>query len=145
MAIVFHKLNQHRTVVRELIPDSFVGLVVDDLAQRAAIDPGHHPPIDHNMVNKFREGRVSTAHGHLLREPGEIGLSGLAIIHVGPDLIMELIEPAVQVPSTMKDVGLSAAASIQPSRTGTCARSVSRAEPVDGFSKQPLFRCTDIS
>jgi hypothetical protein len=109
------QLDKYRTVVGELIPDGFVGLPIGDLAERGAIDPGHHPTLDNNMIDEFHERIVPATDGHLLRQRGEIG------------------------------VGPLAAASIQPSRTGTCASNVSQAELVEAFSKHPLLRCTDIS
>ncbi len=51
----------------------------------------------------------------------------------------------LKAPSTMNGVGPSAAASIQPSRTGTWASSSAQSDPVTVLSAQPLLRCTDIN
>src|SRR5262245_25616291 len=40
------QLNEHRTVVGELIPDRFALLAVVHLAERGAIDPGQDPAVD---------------------------------------------------------------------------------------------------
>jgi hypothetical protein len=132
-------------VVGELIPDGFVGLAVGHLAEGAAIDPGQDPPVDDEVVDELRERIVPTADRHLLREHGEIGVGGLTIVQVGPDLVVRLREAAVEAPRTMNGTGPRADASIQRSRTGTCASSVAQAELVEALSKQPLLRWTDMS
>jgi hypothetical protein len=91
------QLDEHRTVIGELVPHRFVGLPVGDLPGRAAIDPGQRPRIDDNVINELREGIVPAAHGHLLRECGEIGVGRLAVVELGPDAVARLIEPPVEV------------------------------------------------
>jgi hypothetical protein len=41
------QLDHHRAVVGELLPDGLVGPAVGDVAEGGAVDPGHHPPVDH--------------------------------------------------------------------------------------------------
>jgi hypothetical protein len=139
------QLDDHRAVIREFFPDGCVGLAVSHVAKGGAIDPGHHPPVDDDVVNEVGKWVVPTADGHVLRHRREVGVSGLAIVQLGPHLVMGPVQPAVEVPSTMNGLGPCAAASIQPSMTGTCAMSVGQAELVVELSKQPLLRCTDIS
>ena len=91
-------LDEHRTVVGELIPHRFVLLTIGHLAERGAIDPGHDPPVDDEVIDELRERIVPAAHGHLLGERGEIRIGRFAIVEVGPDLVIRLIEPAVEVP-----------------------------------------------
>lgn len=47
------QLDEYRRVVRDLIPDRFVGLAVGHMAERRAIHSGHYPPVDDDVVNKF--------------------------------------------------------------------------------------------
>jgi hypothetical protein len=84
-------------VVGVLIPDGFIGLAVGHPAEAGTIDPGQDPPVDNNVINKLRERLVVAAHRQLLRQRGEIGVGGRAIIEVGPDLVVRLIEAAVEV------------------------------------------------
>jgi hypothetical protein len=44
------QLDEHQTVVRDLIPDRFVGLTVGDVAKRGAIHPGHYPPVNDDVI-----------------------------------------------------------------------------------------------
>jgi hypothetical protein len=64
-------------VVGELVPDGFIGLAVSDLAERGAIDPGQHPPVDDEVIDEFGERVVPAAEGHVLRQRGEVGVGGL--------------------------------------------------------------------
>jgi hypothetical protein len=82
------QLDQHRTVVGELIPHGFVSLAVRDLTKGAAIDPGHDPPVDDEVVDELGEPVVPAADGHVLREHHEIRVGGLAVVEVAPDLII---------------------------------------------------------
>jgi len=82
------QLDEHGTVVGELIPHRFVGLTVGDVAERRAIDPGQEPPVDHEVIDELGERMVPAAHGHVLRERGEIGIGWLAIIEVSPDTVV---------------------------------------------------------
>jgi hypothetical protein len=50
------------------------------------------------VINELREHVVPAADGHVLRHSGEIGVGGLAIVEVGPHLVVQLIEAAVEVP-----------------------------------------------
>jgi hypothetical protein len=84
LALLNPQLDEHRTVVRELIPHPLVSLAVGDLAEGRAINPGQNPPVDDDMVNELGERVVPAAHGHLLRQRGEIGVGGVAIVQVGP-------------------------------------------------------------
>jgi hypothetical protein len=43
-------------VVRNVIPHRCVGLAVGDLAERAAIDPGHDPPVDDEVPGRDLAG-----------------------------------------------------------------------------------------
>jgi hypothetical protein len=72
------QLNQHRTVVRELIPHRFVSLAGGDLAERAAIHPGQDPLVNHEVIDELGERMIPAADGHVLRHRGEIGVGGLA-------------------------------------------------------------------
>jgi len=92
------QFNEHRTVVEELSPHRFVGLAVGHLAEGGAIDPGQDPPVDDDMINELGEFIVPAADRHVLRQRGEIGVGGLAIVQVSPDPVPRLIEPAVEVP-----------------------------------------------
>jgi hypothetical protein len=83
-------------VVRELIPHRLVGLAVGDLAERATIDPGQHPPVDDEVIDALGECMVQAAHGHVLRQRGEIGVGGLAIVQVSPDPIARLDGPTAR-------------------------------------------------
>ena len=92
------QLDEHQAVVGEFCPHGCVGLAVGDLAKGAAIHLRQDPPVDDEVIDELREHVVAAAHGHLLRERGEIGVRGLAIIQVGPDVVIRLMESAVKVP-----------------------------------------------
>jgi hypothetical protein len=53
------QLDEHGTVVGELIPHRFVGLAVGDVAEGRAIDPGHDPLVDDEVIDELRLGSVS--------------------------------------------------------------------------------------
>jgi hypothetical protein len=137
-------------VVRELISHRLVGLAVGDLMEGHPINPGQDPPVADDVTDKLGERVVPATDGHALPERGEIGVERIANVEIGPDPVDGLIEPALEVPRlksprTINGVSPCAAASIQPSRTGICASSVSQAELVEAFSKHSLLRCTDMS
>jgi hypothetical protein len=139
------ELHEYRTVIRDLIPHGFVLLAVGDLAKRGAIDPGQDPPVDDEVIDELGERVVVAAHRHLLRQCGEIGVGGLAIIEVCPDPVVWLIEPAVEVPQD-NERGRPLRGFINPTfQEGIYASSVSQAELVEAFSKHSLLRCTDMS
>jgi hypothetical protein len=85
-------------VVGEPISDRLVGLAVGDVAERGAIDPGQHPPVDDEVVGELGDGMIPAADGPVLRPRGAIGVGRLAIIQVGPDPVVRLPEAAVEVP-----------------------------------------------
>jgi hypothetical protein len=72
------QLNEHRTVVRKLIPDGFVGLAVGNVAEGGPIDPGQDSLVDTDVIDDLGKRIVPAAHGHLLRERGKVGVGGLA-------------------------------------------------------------------
>ncbi len=91
------QLDDHRAVVRELIPDGFVGLAVGDLAERGAVDLGEDSPVDDEVIDELGERMIPAADQHVLRQRGQVRVGGLAIVEVGPDPIAWLGEAAVEV------------------------------------------------
>jgi hypothetical protein len=92
------QLDEQQTVVRDLIPDRFISLSVGDMTEGGAIHPAQDPRVDDNVINELGKRIIAATDGHVLRERGEVGIGGLAIIQVGPDLVVRLGEPAVKVP-----------------------------------------------
>jgi hypothetical protein len=115
------------------------------VTKRGAIDPGQDPPVDDEVIDELGERIIPATDGHLLRQRGEIGGSGLAVVEVGPDPVVRLGEPAIEV-AQHDERCWPRGHRIDPAlQEGTCASSVSQAELVEAFSKHPLFRCTDMS
>jgi hypothetical protein len=139
------QLHEHRAVVGELIPHGCIGLAVRDLAERRAVDPGQDAPVDDDVINKSGKRVVPAGDGHVLCQRGEVGVGRVAVVEIRPHLVMGLGEAAVEVPEHDERQRPCAAASIQPSRTGICSRSIAQAELVEAFSTHPLLRCTDRS
>jgi hypothetical protein len=91
------QLDEHRVVVRDLFPYRSVRLAVGDMAERGAIDPGQHPPVDDDVIDELSECVVPAADRHVLRDRGEVGVGRLAIVALGLHLVMRHVELAVEV------------------------------------------------
>jgi hypothetical protein len=72
------QLDEHRTMVGELIPHRLIRLSGGDVTEGRAIDPGQDPPVDNDVIDKLGERIVPAADGHVLRDRREVGVGGLA-------------------------------------------------------------------